>query len=141
MGYTHYFNTKSEIPLSEWLEVVSKFTVIDVYAKSVGIDIQVEYDEDMPPLADDEVICFNGKEDLGCETFLLGRLPDLDFNFCKTNCNPYDLVVCLTLLAAYSVVVDKLEISSDGDWEQDWKEAKEVYLELFGEEPVKPPKI
>ena len=56
------------------------------------------------------------------------------FDFCKTARKPYDLAVCLVLLAMKRHAPKSVKVSSDGDWDGEWKEAREVYKSLFGVE-------
>lgn len=97
------------------------------------------------PLIDDDCIMFNGVGEQGHETFVLYRLPPAKqpwmltgnpFAFVKTARKPYDLAVCLMLLAAFMIAPDVLLISSDGEWEDDWRQARLDYYELFGEDAV-----
>ena len=61
-------------------------------------------------------IYFNGLGDDAHETFSLPNSSNelKDFDFCKTQCKPYDIVVvaCLTVLHNYC---PEIQISSDGD--------------------------
>jgi hypothetical protein len=54
------------------------------------------------------------------------------FDFCKTARKPYDLAVCLVYMILKRHAPKSVKISSDGDWEQEWVEARKVYKELFG---------
>jgi len=75
-----------------------------------------------PPQIDENGIFLNGRGKAGYETFRL-RLPSLDANseavefpvreFCKTNYEEYDIVVCEMLLVLKSYV-PHIEIDSDG---------------------------
>jgi hypothetical protein len=90
------------------------------------------------------MIRFNGWKDEGHETFLVTRempeIPDwssdksASFDFCKTARKPYDLAVCLVLLSMKRHAPESVRVSSDGDWDAEWTEAREVYRRLFGVE-------
>ncbi|WP_166256109.1 hypothetical protein [Marinobacter salicampi] len=72
-------------------------------------------------------IMFDGKDDLGEETFFLTNAgPEKDqeispgIGACNTAGKPYDLMVCAALIVANHIAPDLLEIISDGgvdDWE------------------------
>ncbi|KAK6544340.1 hypothetical protein TWF694_001040 [Orbilia ellipsospora] len=61
---------------------------------------------------------------------------EIGFAFCKTARKPYDQLVGAVLLrcAHYNPT---FEIFSDGTWEE-WKPARELYLQVFGWEAEKP---
>ena len=82
-------------------------------------------------------IWFNGDEkiDMDHETFSIqwypkeGKVND----FCKTNRKPYDLLVCVTLLAMNEVFkgTGAFTFSSDGGNEE-WQTAKDVFTSITG---------
>lgn len=53
------------------------------------------------------------------------------FDFCKTARKPYDLAVCLVLLSMKRHAPKSVSLSSDGDWDAEWTEARGIYKELF----------
>lgn len=61
----------------------------------------------------DGIINFNGEGDNGHENLVLSRTPK-EFEFCKTNRKPYDLLVVATLVLYKYHFPKKVEISSDG---------------------------
>lgn len=79
-------------------------------------------------------IMFDGKGDLGEETFVLSNAsPEKDqeispgIGYCNTAGKPYDLMVCATLIVANHIAPDLLMINSDGgidDWEPALKLAR-----------------
>jgi len=97
-----------------------------------------------PPEVSPDMIRFNGWKDDGHETFLVTRempeIPDwssdksASFDFCKTARKPYDLAVCLVLLSMKRHAPESVQISSDGEWDVEWLEARHVYNKLFGVE-------
>lgn len=150
MGYSHYVHQKKTIPQRQWERICMKtFQVLD-YCAGRKIRINYEYDVPKPPQVNDEVIRFNGWGPEGHETFMLHKKkPDLQswqekgddyFNFCKTARKPYDLAVTLVMLVIISEAPKCVTLSSDGDWdaEDEWVPARNVYKELFGEEPSCP---
>lgn len=83
---------------------------------------------------DTSAIMFDGKGDLGEETFVLSNAsPEKDqeispgIGYCNTAGKPYDLMVCATLIVANHIASDLLMINSDGgidDWEPALKLAR-----------------
>jgi hypothetical protein len=147
VGYTHYWEQKKKFSKKDW-DLLKK-AVLDIvgYCDELEITLKKEFNLDEYPVIDDEMIRFNGKGEEGHETFILTRerqeleswmLSKNPFAFCKTARKPYDLAVCLVLLSAFMIAPEVLEISSDGEWEGDWDQARQDYFELFGEEPICP---
>lgn len=122
MGYTHYWRFKinpAEIEngkekFKEAVDLVRHFHNI---VTGMGIDICGWNGDGEPKLLDDE-INFNGKEELcheNCHIKLnMPDKEDWEFNFCKTAEKPYDLLVCLTLMAFKHCFGDDFNYSSDG---------------------------
>ena len=52
------------------------------------------------------------------------------FNFCKTNHKPYDICVMTCLILAKFHFGDDIQVTSDGEEDFDWKEAKELCTTL-----------
>lgn len=97
MGYTHYFGYNC-ISQKDWEEQLDSMQMMFDYCKDHSETIiQKDYDDPSPPIFDKFSIAFNGKEDLGHETFFFCPQSD-DFHFCKTARKPYDLLVCCTLI-------------------------------------------
>ena len=93
----------------------------------------------LPKFLQDQ-IWFNGDESKGHdhETFYLKwNKKDEDgedlWGFCKTARKPYDLLVCMSLLALENAFQDPkvFSYSSDGD-EPEWQRAKDLYAEIMG---------
>jgi len=124
MGYTHYWRSQKRFTDNEWNTLREKVKkVLDAYGELVT-----------PPLVDSEVIRFNGIGDDGHETFLLTKQFQ-DFEFCKTRQKPYDLVVCLVLLAVDEFTPGVLHISSDGVPE-DWQCSLDEFNKLFNKKDM-----
>ena len=119
MGYTHYWRKERELPQDKWNEFIKD--VNDVFFKADD-NICQEYDEpNMPPLATDNVVRFNGVDDNGHETFWFDRTESrppgrdgLCFNFCKTARKPYDRYVVDCLKLAKKHFGKAVVLSSDG---------------------------
>lgn len=143
MGYTHYYNTPKKIGKGEWFVLLDKIEKLKAalpgdYMKEV---IRGGFGRDLPEFTEDR-IWFNGNEekDLDHETFLLEREsepgswqePDqfgYYFNFTKTARKPYDLLVCLVMIAMHYSI--PCSLSTDGDPE-DWDNALALYDSVFG---------
>lgn len=89
------------------------------------------------PMINESQIWFNGDEktEMDHETFGIKWYPDggTAKDFCKTNRKPYDLLVCVSLLAMYEAFkgTGAFTFSSDGD-NSDWKTAKDLYTRITG---------
>ena len=79
--------------------------------------------------------------DLGHETFHLSRKyqksyyegndDTWQFSCCKTAYKPYDFAVMVVMLLYKSYFKADVKISSDGEWEQEWKPAREFIAQHF----------
>jgi hypothetical protein len=119
MGYTHYFGPKSETPVDAWNRALK---IIKAAKKESGIPLCAVWDHTKPKMNRDH-ICFNGKGDGGYETFGVLRAPQ-SLSFCKTDRKPYDILVCVALLALH--VECGLKVESDGS-PQNWEAARTLY--------------
>ena len=134
MGYTHYYRQSKNFTDTEWGNLQAKVKTIFDYAKTNKIEID---DQDGgEPICDDktDLILFNGVGENSHETFVINKEMRRDFDFCKTQEKPYDLIVMLVLLAIKEVAPAVMKISSDGDWDHEWKSGQEAYKTLFGTE-------
>jgi hypothetical protein len=132
MGHTHYWRSpKRGFSLTKWVALVKDARKI--LSEDRGLaprpPVALEYDEPgKAPQIDGKAIRFNGIGDDGHETFDLRRVPDVHpldageptaFAFCKTECKPYDVLVCAVLLAARHHLGNAIQVASDGtrhDW-------------------------
>ncbi|KAE8344839.1 hypothetical protein BDV24DRAFT_126483 [Aspergillus arachidicola] len=73
--------------------------------------------------------------DDGYEDFYISKIGN-DFSFCKTGRRPYDLVVSTILLRAYVLAPSSFELSSDGNWDNDWVEARDLYHCIWPKENI-----
>jgi hypothetical protein len=120
MGYTHYWNPPAEINQNEWDEFVSTAKEIAIQAQADGIKLTGwDGEEDTLMVFDKDKISFNGLDDEAHESFVINRVREGSFDFCKTNRKPYD-AVCVAILELANQSFDgyeKFTWSSDGDKE------------------------
>ena len=144
MGYTSYWKIEEELDkekfaiLSEELQVATgllptKSTSAQQDHK--GVIYLAGGNGEGEPIFTKDLICFNGKDDEAHETFMIRQKGNDDFEFCKTNRKPYDLMVCFSLLRLKHHFPDA-NISSDGT-AKDWLAAKKFYKKVFKETPPK----
>jgi len=137
MGYTHCFRKERDFSDVEW-DLLTRATKKILKMEDLsGVKIS-RNDDGKAPVVNKNEICFNGVNDESHETFLVRKTGDTGFNFCKTAEKPYDVFVCMVLLASDDVAKGVLGIGSDGWWDVEWVNARELYKKLFGVEPVNP---
>ena len=90
------------------------------------------------PMINESQVWFNGDEKTGMdhETFGIRWYDNSNpngFGFCKTSRKPYDLLVCVSLLAFKHAFDDTrvFNFSSDGD-NAEWQTAKDVFTSITG---------
>ena len=132
MGYTHYWDGKANL---------TPELVADIKAIIAGSTVTIKNGiGSEKPVVTRENVSLNGDADTDddFETFELGALDG--WNFCKTGQRPYDEVVTAILLRVthYDAAFN---VSSDGDWVDDWKAGRELYARVFGEDAVKPSEL
>lgn len=153
MGYSHYWRFKGEKAPVEFENGAEKFTkAAQIGARlcdkvrSMGIEICGGDGHSTPVFSEGKVV-FNGCADKGesCETFSI-HSNDGMWDFCKTGEKPYDLLVCLMLLAFKHFFGDDFEYSSDGfnkvgfgpeRVDNGWVKAYEVWREVKKERGLK----
>lgn len=120
MGYTHYWDFKGNVAPKDLQDGENKFAkvaeIVKVCLKKVtdkGIGIGAGSGNGGTPKISKTAIVFNGIGEGSCETFFV-RSDDGEWNFCKTGEKPYDLLVCLSLLAFKEVFGDDFSYRSDG---------------------------
>lgn len=126
MEYTHYFKMNSNIADEVWSAYIDFVTkVIDRVNNRKMINSADGNEEQLIrifgasgyglPTINSECVAFNGDaaEGFNCETFFADRKNECNSNFCKTNRNPYDIIVvaCLAKGAELGVLASW---SSDG---------------------------
>ena len=157
MGYSHYW-TYNPNAIENTEELRKKFrVVVNVVKVAKGIISRKPfshkgqaggYYDDVPckikgglgkgtPMINESEIWFNGdsKNGMDHETFGIKWYPEggIDKGFCKTNRKPYDLLVCVTLLAMRDSFkgTGAFIFSSDGD-NSEWETAKDLYTSITG---------
>lgn len=104
MGYTRYWTIKNQLDDHSFIEFKKTCeNLFDLFEISLG-DLQIS----------DDFVRFNGVEDDAHETFLFEK-SSMGFNFCKTQRKPYDDLVCGCLQIAKDIFKNDIDISSDGD--------------------------
>lgn len=89
------------------------------------------------PMINESQVWFNGDKKTGMshETFNVQWFPSGGEvkGFCKTARKPYDLLVCVSLLAFKHAFdnPDVFTFSSDGD-NEDWEDAKDLFTQITG---------
>jgi len=151
MGYTHYWSTDAPVDPADWRKLTGSMATLWTYACTwdgqdvgklppAGKVALSSGDGTGYPRADKHRIEFNGNHERGedYETFYL--TPGLvDFDFCKTNHRPYDVIVCVTLLRATELFGETFRPRSDGDWDSEgWRAAREMYRAVFNTDPECP---
>ena len=110
MGYTNYWYQTRAFTDKEWYEIQTYLISRHNYFKLDDLDQEIKIS-----ILDDNIIQFNGKNDrLSCEDFTLYkniREPlckddKVEFNFCKTEQLPYDMMVWKLLKFIKFVVLD-----------------------------------
>ena len=142
MGYSHYWKFREEKAPVEFENGAEKFAkAAQIGARlcgkvrSMGIEICGGDGHSTPVFSEGKVV-FNGCADKGesYETFSI-HSNDGMWDFCKTGEKPYDLLVCLMLLAFKHFFKDNFEYTSDGitreayenrDKNEYWKQIKFV---------------
>lgn len=136
MGFTHYFPQNRPCPPEAWAKICAAFREA---VKIARIPILAGYDSfaDDPAIIDDEQIFFNGIGDAGCETMALDRDAGREFNACKTERLPYDLLVTALLTLADKYAPGVWNIGSDGKGD-DWLEGVILAAQACNGEAVSP---
>ena len=144
MGYTHYFKFKGGVSASEIKDGALKFKKASDLIKKLLKRVEEEGitisggDGHGEPFIDSKEIWFNGSAERheDYETFYLNVNKVEDFfvdgkMFCKTQHMPYDLLVCLSLLAFNKFFGDDFEFRSDGGTNsEEWKTAHEIWKKI-----------
>ena len=121
MGYSHYWKFKGENAPVDFKDGAEKFTKaanlgarLCDKVREMGIEI-CGGDGHSTPTFNERKIVFNGCADKGeaYETFSVCSNDGM-WDFCKTGEKPYDLLVCLMLLAFKHFFKEDFEYSSDG---------------------------
>ena len=137
--YTHYYELIKPIDDESWKKICIDTKKIIKYYKKLNINVETNHPSGVIVSNKKQYINFNGIDEDSYETFSFGK-EKMRFNFCKTNQNEYDKVVCSVLLAIYHHAKDCVTISSDGNF-NDWKEMMEINAKVLGYAFDLPPAI
>jgi len=143
MGYTHYFRRAPKLEKKEFELFAKDVAKIFEFAKENGVPLADGLGEEGTlPVADGEMIRFNGLGDDSFETMAIDRIArerlsddEKVFNFCKTGHRPYDKIVT-AVLVCFKLHFPSAEIDSDGG-EEGFDEGKEICEKLFSVAPQK----
>jgi hypothetical protein len=114
MGYTRYYRVVGKIDPEKFKDYSKDCKILcEEITNKWGNGI-AGWNGSGEPHFDDNEISFNGEGDQSNETFELTTNTS-GFNFCKTQRNPYDKHVLACLILAKEYFGDNIEISSDGD--------------------------
>jgi hypothetical protein len=143
MGYTHYWKYNPNA-IKDTEELRKKFRAAVFIIKQAHKIIKREKLcvirgglGEGTPMMNESQLWFNGDEKKGLdhETFNMKWYQEGGFtkDFCKTNRKPYDILVCVSLLA-FNFIFDNPDVftfSSDGG-NEDWEEAKHLFTRIVG---------
>jgi len=105
VGYTRYWTIKNELDDSKFIEfkdICSRIIeLLNIPLDNIIIDTRNHF------------VRFNGVGDNAHETFVFSK--NIGFNFCKTQRKPYDAVVCACLATAIEIFGSNINVSSDGN--------------------------
>ncbi|POZ50625.1 hypothetical protein [Methylovulum psychrotolerans] len=129
MGYTHNFQITRRPTQENWahlmFDVEHLIKTLPSYHELINLGSDVDKGivlrgpmGDKKPICNSRKIAFNGDSltDSACETFLLA--PKVMADSCKTARQPYDFVVCASLVLGFLHIPDFV-LTSDGDTD-DW---------------------
>ena len=146
MGYSHYWTFDRSKMTQDELKIAFKKAVDEIVNLKNNLPKKIVIKGrkgDGEPIFNEQEICFNGDINFNenLENFILTlKEPKFDVVgvmgkrekerwFCKTDRNPYDLLVCASLIALNKHMPEAFTYSSDGD-EEDWKKPKAFYQQF-----------
>jgi hypothetical protein len=136
MGYTHYFSCDydSAAYAAGWPHLIDR---VEIVVANCGVVLAGPSEDDSPVVSPVDAIVFNGVAGDDYETFRIPApgLANSEWSFCKTARRPYDLAVTAVLLCAHLLMPDTFLIWSDGDWDRDWRPARDLVQRLVGDVP------
>ena len=137
MGYTHYWEFKKNP--AEIENGKQKFiTAVELIKEGLKQLTDIELadglsNENSEPVFSETEVWFNGKRPNSCETCCIQyNEPKYLSDFCKTRREPYDVVVCLTLLCFKEAFGEDFSFKSDGntETEEGWVRAKTIFQSI-----------
>lgn len=122
MGYTHYFQTKRDISVKHWNNIVLP-GVRQILETAQGSDFKIPLvgsagEPGTEPALEEELILFNGLDRDSHETMEIRRC-ELDFYFCKTARKPYDSVCVALAIFMQTCFTQEFSWHSDGDYDKE----------------------
>jgi hypothetical protein len=134
MGYTHYLQPKKKTTKAQFKNIVADVKKIENHLQQIRLALYDGLGQYKGVVYRDDYFAFNGSGDKGHETFYFDLTKD--FKFCKTNRKPYDIAVCMVMIAIKEHV-KTIRISSDGDFNDDeWVLAIRMYSNVFPDRKV-----
>ena len=133
MGHSHYLRRQPDLDQTAFARFARACRgIIDAVHTRPELGITLAFEKDHPdqsPVANRDLVRFNGQGDLGYETFYVERSVDdagrrrpddagRVASFCKTAKNPYDLAVVACYAAAEAIFGDAVAFTSDGTPEE-----------------------
>lgn len=137
--YTQYYELIKPIDDESWKKICIDTKKVIKYYKKLNINVEANHPSGIMVSNKNKYINFNGIGDDSYETFSFGK-EQMRFNFCKTNQNEYDKVVCGVMLVIYHHAKDCVSMSSDGKF-NDWKEIMANNAKILGYAFELPPAI
>lgn len=146
MGYTHYWHFAGKIAPKELKDGETRFAnavkLIKVLRKEVekrGVELAGGLGDGEPKI-NNSLVWFNGKDKDAHETFRIS-IEDGESDFCKTNRKPYDVMVCLCLLAFKDAFGEDFSYTSDGITREEYENRENnEYWKKIGFVPEGPEK-
>lgn len=141
MGYSHFWERPKELDQKLFINFSNDVRKIFEVSTENRITLADGQGKTTKPVADDELVCFNGLGSNSHETFFMPRVFEplkwmkpseagLYFQFCKTNRKPYDLTV-MAVLIAFKNHFKAAIVTSDGDNDA-WTPAKILCQQSLG---------
>ncbi len=128
MSCMHYYPQPVPFTTSEWGRILEACHKI-LMSKAGVTTVVLRYDTDeihlkgLGPRDDTFVLCRNGPNHA------------MKDQYCTTDTNCFDMVVCMLLIAINEIAPLTLRITSDGEWDNEkegWVEARRIYEDVFG---------
>ena len=144
MGYTHYWYKVEELESTEWQKFIQDFkTILPHFENLLQHDPKGEWDDSLK--ISNDLVYFNGIGEQAHEPFFFERFDttkhrqyqDDDskthiFSFTKSARKPYDIAVCCALIIAKFHFANDINVSSDGEDEDGWLEARQLTQNVLG---------
>ena len=139
MGLTHLLYRETILPEQEFIKAAK-----DCKKVCAATKIKLIGPNECAPQFNSEMIFINGTGRDGYEPFIVGRVYDcpgrsaitrnhkrLEFSFCKTNGNPYDICVQVCLIVLKQHLGQRVVVRSDRD-SKGWDSARKLCQDTLG---------